>query len=264
MTAQSLEMQKNPEEDEELNSVEAHLQRFREILDPNAFEYLGTVDPAVVGKSANVSGLNIMEFEDVLLDEDNLFYLPKVEPHRGRSERLGRFYHFLDKTTLYVKSRWGVFVFLLFLLTSRIYALQGFFLVAYACSIYLLNLVLGFLTPAVDPELDNRRAGDTDTEDFRPFVRQVPEFKFWFDATRCVVISLTLTMFPCFDLPVFWPVLLVYFLLLTFFTLKERIKHMIRHRYLPFTYGKKTYNKLPEQDPGENPPGTGGGKENIV
>jgi len=235
----------------ELDSVEAHLQRFREVLDPNAFEFLGTLDPQLVGKGSPVSGLNIMEFEDVLLDEDNLFYLPKSEA-KTSSERLGKFHQFLDKTTLYVKGRWGFFAVLLCVLASRIYALQGFFLVAYACSIYLLNLVLGFLTPAVDPAFEARRSEDTG--DFRPFVRQLPEFKFWQDACKSVLLSLVVTLFPCCDLPVFWPVLLVYFLLLTFFTLKERIKHMIRHRYLPFSYGKKTYNKLPEE---EKPPDGG-------
>lgn len=59
------------------------------------------------------------------------------------------------------------------------------------------------------------------------------------------------TLFRFFDLPVFWPVLLIYFFLLTFLTLKERIKHMVKHRYLPFSYGKKTYRKVGQEDGGD-------------
>lgn len=42
-----------------------------------------------------------------------------------------------------------------------------------------------------------------------------------------------------FDVPVFWPILLLYWLLLFTVTMKRQIKHMIKYRYLPFTTGKK-------------------------
>ena len=44
-----------------------------------------------------------------------------------------------------------------------------------------------------------------------------------------------------FDVPVFWPILLMYWLLLLFVTMKRQIKHMIKHRYLPFSHGKTKY-----------------------
>lgn len=47
------------------------------------------------------------------------------------------------------------------------------------------------------------------------------------------------TFFPIFDVPVFWPILLLYFFVLLFVTMKRQIKHMIKHRYIPFTWGKK-------------------------
>lgn len=42
-----------------------------------------------------------------------------------------------------------------------------------------------------------------------------------------------------FDVPVFWPILLLYWLMLLFVTMKRQIRHMIKHRYLPFTWGKQ-------------------------
>jgi hypothetical protein len=50
---------------------------------------------------------------------------------------------------------------------------------------------------------------------------------------------MTLTLFDVFDVPVFWPILVMYFLALFFVTMKSRIKHMIKYKYLPFTTGKK-------------------------
>ncbi len=51
-------------------------------------------------------------------------------------------------------------------------------------------------------------------EEFRPFIRRLPEFKFWYSATRAIAIGFVCTWFSIFDVPVFWPVLVVYWLIL--------------------------------------------------
>jgi hypothetical protein len=98
--------------------------------------------------------------------------------------------------------------------------------VAYSLGIYLLNLFLAFLQPKFDPsneiidnEMEDGAAGGLPTkqdEEFRPFIRRLPEFKFWYSATRAIVIGFACT----FDVPVFWPVLVVYWLIL--FTLTSK------------------------------------------
>jgi hypothetical protein len=96
--------------------------------------------------------------------------------------------------------------------------------VAYSLGIYLLNLFLAFLQPKFDPsneaidnEMEDGTAGGLPTkqdEEFRPFIRRLPEFKFWHSATRAIAIAFFCTWFPIFDVPVFWPVLVVYWLIL--------------------------------------------------
>lgn len=51
-------------------------------------------------------------------------------------------------------------------------------------------------------------------EEFRPFIRRLPEFKFWYSATRALTIGFFCTWFDIFNIPVFWPVLVVYWLIL--------------------------------------------------
>lgn len=58
-------------------------------------------------------------------------------------------------------------------------------------------------------------------EEFRPFIRRLPEFKFWESATRAIAIGFACTWFVIFDVPVFWPVLVVYWLIL--FTLTSEL-----------------------------------------
>lgn len=103
-------------------------------------------------------------------------------------------------------------------------------IVAYALGIYLLNLFLAFLQPKFDPsneaidnEMEDGSAGSLPTkqdEEFRPFIRRLPEFKFWHSATRAIVIGFFCSWFEIFNVPVFWPVLVMYWFILFFLTSK--------------------------------------------
>lgn len=100
--------------------------------------------------------------------------------------------------------------------------------VCYSLGIYLLNLFLAFLQPKFDPSLSQDEGledGESSLptkqdEEFRPFIRRLPEFKFWHAATRAIAISFVCTWFSIFNVPVFWPVLVVYFIILFSLTSK--------------------------------------------
>ena len=95
---------------------------------------------------------------------------------------------------------------------------------AYALGIYLLNLFLAFLQPKFDPsnealdnDMEDGSAGGLPTkqdEEFRPFIRRLPEFKFWHAATRAISIAFACSWFEVFNVPVFWPVLVMYWIIL--------------------------------------------------
>ena len=104
--------------------------------------------------------------------------------------------------------------------------------VAYSLGIYLLNLFLAFLSPKFDPSLtqdEGLEDGDTSApalptkndDEFRPFIRRLPEFKFWHAATRAIVVAFCCSWFQLFNVPVFWPVLVVYWIIL--FTLTSEL-----------------------------------------
>jgi len=44
-------------------------------------------------------------------------------------------------------------------------------------------------------------------EEFRPFMRRLPEFKFWLSTMKSTLIAFFCTFFEFFDIPVFWPIL---------------------------------------------------------
>lgn len=141
------------------------------------------------------------------------------------------------------------------------------YIITYGLGIYLLNLFIGFLSPPVsrahcsccvrriahtlarpsralqmDPESDGpllpTRSAD---EEYRPFQRRVSEFTFWLGATRAVFVAFVMTFFSVFNVPVFWPILLLYFLILFTLTMKNQIAHMIKYRYIPISWGKARY-----------------------
>lgn len=135
---------------------------------------------------------------------------------------------YLDKSTPYVAYRWaGTGVLLVFFFLRIVFA-QGWYIVAYCLGIYLLNLFLAFLQPKFDPSLSQDEGledGESSLptkqdEEFRPFIRRLPEFKFWHSATRALAISFFCSWFEVFNLPVFWPVLVMYWLILFSLTSK--------------------------------------------
>jgi hypothetical protein len=48
-----------------------------------------------------------------------------------------------------------------------------------------------------------------------------------------------MTFFSVFDVPVFWPILLCYWIVLFVLTMKRQILHMIKYKYVPFSMGKQ-------------------------
>ncbi|XP_062889508.1 protein RER1 [Mobula hypostoma] len=152
----------------------------------------------------------------------------------------------LDKSTPYSIMRWIVTFVFGAIYMIRVYILQGWYIVTYALGIYHLNLFIAFLSPKVDPSLmedsdDGPALPTKQNEEFRPFIRRLPEFKFWHSATKGIIVAMVCTFFDAFNVPVFWPILVMYFIMLFCITMKRQIKHMIKYRYLPFTHGKRIY-----------------------
>ena len=57
--------------------------------------------------------------------------------------------------------------------------------------------------------------------------------------SKAFLVAFVLTFLPMFDVPVFWPILLVYWLTLFVLTMKRQIRHMIKYKYVPFSFGKQ-------------------------
>lgn len=133
--------------------------------------------------------------------------------------------------------------------------------VAYSLGIYLLNLFLAFLQPKFDPsneamdnDMEDGAAGGLPTkqdEEFRPFIRRLPEFKFWHSATRAILIGFTCTWFEIFDVPVFWPVLVVYWIILFMLTSEfflvwnAKVWRTSRTNILSSAQADSTYDQIP-------------------
>lgn len=181
----------------------------------------------------------------------------------GFFKRLGMYHqHLLDRATPFLAARWICNFLLMAIFFFRIVYIQGFYIIAYGLGIFLLNQFILFLTPKQDPSLRDLDEDEGDhvprlpsrsTDEFRPFMRRLPEFKFWNTTFKALIISLLLTLFSIFDVPVFWPVLVIYFFTLFFLTMRQRIAHMIQHRYVPYSHGKVKYAGKNEGPPGGAP-----------
>lgn len=163
---------------------------------------------------------------------------------RWRNDFSRRFQYYLDKSTPHPVGRWLGSLAAATVYILRVYYVQGFYIVSYGLGIYVLNLLIGFLSPQVDPELEGTDGASLPTkgsDEFKPFIRRLPEFKFWYSITKAFCIAFVMTFFSVFDVPVFWPILLCYWVVLFVLTMKRQILHMVKYKYVPFSIGKQRY-----------------------
>ncbi|KAI0090760.1 retrieval of early ER protein Rer1 [Irpex rosettiformis] len=175
------------------------------------------------------------------------------QPISAQYTKLQRQYQqLLDKVTPFVMYRWLAMCGLLAIFMIRIILAQGWYIVCYAHAIYLLNLLLAFLQPKFDPSLQEDLMADEIEEggeemslpsqrddEFRPFVRRLPEWQFWLSSTRATLVAILCTLSEAFDVPVYWPILVMYFFVLFALTMRRQIQHMIKYKYVPFDIGRK-------------------------
>ncbi|CAL5342691.1 unnamed protein product [Camellia sinensis] len=158
------------------------------------------------------------------------------------SYAVSRWYqHLLDKSTPLVYHRWIGFVLVALIYSIRVFLLQGYYIITYGHGIYILQLFILFLSPQVDPASLRWPLPTRGSDEFRPFVRRLPEFKFWYSVTKAFCFAFVLTFFSAFDVPVFWPILLFYWVVLFVSTKKRQIMHMVKYKYVPFSFGKQRY-----------------------
>jgi len=163
---------------------------------------------------------------------------------KWRNDFSRMFQYYLDRSTPHPVQRWLGTLAAAVIYVLRVYSIQGFYIVSYGLGIYILNLLIGFLSPKIDPEmeaLDGASLPTKGSDEFRPFIRRLPEFKFWYAITKAFCVAFVMTFFSVFDVPVFWPILLCYWIVLFVLTMKRQIMHMIKYKYIPLNLGKQKY-----------------------
>ncbi|KAK1350890.1 Rer1-like Golgi ER retention protein [Hamiltosporidium tvaerminnensis] len=157
---------------------------------------------------------------------------------------------YFDRIVPMKRERWTFFGIVLFLFVLRIAIKRTHYLITYCLAIYLLHGLIGFCTPKeenipdpFDNFEDDVYIPQTIDDDFKPFMRRLPEYSFWLMSIRLVMLALMGTFFGFLDIPVYAPILVVYFIVISFLTARNLHRHMKKYKYDPFRSFKEVYNK---------------------
>eukprot|EP01063_Lacrimia_lanifica_P018964 TRINITY_DN2595_c0_g3_i1.p2 TRINITY_DN2595_c0_g3~~TRINITY_DN2595_c0_g3_i1.p2 ORF type:complete len:208 (+),score=91.53 TRINITY_DN2595_c0_g3_i1:66-626(+) len=149
----------------------------------------------------------------------------------------------LDQSVPHIAARYVLLLLLVTVYCARVYYAQGYFVVTYGLAIYFLKQLVLFVQPLADPELEEDDEGlPVAGKEYKPFVRKLPEFHLWLRTARALCIAFVMTLIPIFNIPAYWPILLGYFIILFSLTAKKQLEHMWKHKYVPFSMGKKQYD----------------------
>jgi hypothetical protein len=159
----------------------------------------------------------------------------------------------LDKLAPQIAYRWIFTAFIAFIFLLRIILKNSFYLITYCVGIYLIHSTIMFLTPKgndiADPfesyEQNKDEEDDYEPElidnQYKPIVRNMPEFEYWKFTTKIISGALFGTFFDFLDIPVYTPILLIYFVVMLSLTVKCLLQHMKKYNYNPFTSSKAFY-----------------------
>lgn len=146
---------------------------------------------------------------------------------------------YMDKIVPFTAPRWGGFGLLVFLFLLRVFLAGGYYVICYGVFIHILYLTVLVITPRADME-EKLDAMIPEHQREKPvFVPKVGEFTVWKQMTRVVLIGFVLSMMPFLDLPVYVPVLVLYFFALVGIQVGTRVQHMIKYKYVPWNTKKK-------------------------
>jgi len=160
-------------------------------------------------------------------------------------ETLGQYV--MDNLSPLVYPRWIFSGLLLLLYIRRIVKIESHSVLTYFVGIYLLHAGILFLTPKdenipdpfenTEDESYNPRNIDND---FRPYVRRLPEFDFWKASIQIILSAYFLTYFAILNFPVYTPILVVYFIFFVGMTCYKLWTHSKKFRYSLFSVGKSS------------------------
>lgn len=157
---------------------------------------------------------------------------------------------YLDRLVPQTEVRWGISSIIFLMYCIRIWKTEAFYLITYCLGIYLLHALILFLTPrgdSIPDPFENVEDDDYVPEaidnEFKPFIRNLPEFNFWMFVTKILLLALGGTYFDILDIPVYTPILVIYFIFMVAFTTKPLLAHMKKYNYNPFMQTKEYYKK---------------------
>ena len=174
------------------------------------------------------------------------------------SKIISRYYqkYVSDRVVLRTKERWLFTCFLTICFFFRVITKPGFFAIAYLLGFHVQKNAILFVTPQGIPSIgeedeeedfyeqseiptwENTNSGED--EDAKPIMRKVTEFKFWEDITFPVILAFICSLFNVLDIPVFWPMLQVYFQYATYAVVSRQRQHMKKYGYGLADFFKKT------------------------
>ena len=75
-------------------------------------------------------------------------------PPAFRRSAARKWQHWLDLSAPHVGPRWALSAGVMFIYCLRVYLINGWYIITYGLGIYVLNLLIGFLSPQSDPETE--------------------------------------------------------------------------------------------------------------
>lgn len=166
----------------------------------------------------------------------------------------------INKTIIYRKERWILTIITYFLFIIKCVIYDSYYALLYILSFYYIQNIILFITPKDVPSIhdededeDMYEIPDTvfnksDDPDEKPIIRKISEFSLWEKITFFTLLCHLLSYFEVFNIPVWWPMLLIYFVIVSVLIVFKQRSHMNKYNYSLYDFFKSKRGKKDSVD----------------
>lgn len=164
--------------------------------------------------------------------------------------------HAIDKLAVHRRMRWGAFALVFTAFSYRMVSLDGYYAAMYLLGFYIIQNLIQYITPSELPTIQEEEEMGAAVYDIpesvtvnrsddnsKPILRKLGEFKLWKKIFLAASICFLATFVEALDVPVFWPILLFYFLFVLVSVVARQYQHMRRYGYTLGDFFKKKGNQ---------------------
>ena len=151
-----------------------------------------------------------------------------------------KYYYIIDSTLPFAKLRWLFTLILIIIYFYRCFGMS-YDVITYLIGFYIFQIMINYFTPKGLIEVEEEAEPLCESFEYgedKPLVSEMSEFQVWERVSSAFMLGICCTLFKAFQIDVFFPLLMIYFVILICYTIHKIVTKMKKYGYSSIDFKK--------------------------